>query len=201
VPDLWCPEPGARGAATTSALARTLAAAVLATAVLAGCGGDDDDDAGTDAAVTTLATTVPDPQGQVADPQAANTTAVVADGEQTGYLVVVDPDVGLVTIDAVDYLTGAEAVAAAAAAGAPTPTFSYVRDTDPGSVAEVPVDPAVTVSVLAPGGGELAIDLTGLAAAFSPDAPPDQLAYTTTPYRITVADGVVTDLEQLPAPS
>jgi hypothetical protein len=174
--------------------------AVLAATALAGCGGDDDDDdAGGSDAVTTLATTLPDPQGQVGDPEGTDATVAVADGDLTGFLVVVDPDVGVVTVDAVEYLTGADAVAAAAAAGAATPTFAYVRDTDPGVVEELPLDPAVTITVLDPDGGELAIDLAGLVAAFSPDAPPEQLAYTATPYRITVAGGAVTELEQLPA--
>jgi hypothetical protein len=178
------------------------ATGLVALAVAGGAcgGGDDDDDAGSsgDDAVTTLATTVPDPQGQPADPQGTEAVGGVVDGEQAGFLVVVDPGLGVVTVDPVEYLTGADAVQAAAADGV-TVTRAYVRDPEPGVVLELPLAAGVAVTVLGVDGAELALDVDGLVAALSPDALPEQVAYTATPYRIDVQDGVVVSLEQLPA--
>jgi hypothetical protein len=184
-------------------------AVVVAVLVTAGaCTGDDDGPGPgetlptVDGAVPTQATTLPDPQLEPADPVGGDTTVtVLGDGDWYAYLQLVDPSLGVVVVDVVEVLTGTAAAEAAAADGAPVPTGPYVHDDEPGVGVDVSLAPTVVVSVLGPDGSTLPFGLDQLAAAFAEAAPVELVGFTTTPYLLTVRDGVLVSLTQQPPPA
>jgi hypothetical protein len=148
--------------------------------------------------VTTVTTTGP---AAATTPSTPVTTAPAVPptdlaGEVYGFITAVDVAAGTVTLDKIDWFTGAAAQRACAEDGVTDTnnnrcTGWYFRNRNT-ALRQVPVAPTASITVLAGGVRDLTGDLPAVAAEVA--------GYGHAPWRMTVTDGRVTDLKEVYLP-
>lgn len=192
---------------TTTARA---AMAVLAVTVslLVGCG-DDGTDAGAPASPTSraetetpAATARPAETERPADTEMPTEPAELEDGRHPGYIASIDVEGRSVTVDVIQFLTGADAVAAYAEDHPDDPDGPpndyYIRNVNP-RLRTIPVatDVAVSVIWLESGGADTEnITFDELPSYFATNPDPDSPYEWWAPFWLTVRDGQVTVMEE-----
>ncbi|MET0967082.1 MAG: hypothetical protein ABWZ02_11825 [Nakamurella sp.] len=115
-------------------------------------------------------------------------------GEVHGYIIAVDVQAGQITVDKVDWFTGAAAGQACAEDGISSTdndrcTGYYYRNVNP-MLRVVAVSPQASIKTLATDATLVASDLTAVAARVA-------TTQASGLYEFTVTDGVVTDLREI----
>jgi len=193
-------------------LARLLVPSLALTLALAACGGNGDDSDGDDSgapAISTASGAAPAPTTAAPStaPAPAPTTTEpgldLADGRHPVYLNGTDVPGRTLTFDVIQFLTG-QAANDAYHADFPedpedVPNDYYIVNENP-RLRTAPVAESVTVMVLG-GGGEWSpdlspIDFVALPAHLSASPPGEGTALSSSPYWLTVASGVITDIEE-----
>jgi hypothetical protein len=151
--------------------------------------------------VTTTVTTVTTAAPAATIPSTPGTTAPAGPptdlaGEVRGFITAVDVAGATLTVDKIDWFTGAAAQQACAEDGITDTSNNrctgwYFRNRNT-ALRQVPVAPTASISVLAGGVRDVPGDLAAVAAEVT--------GYGHAPWRMTVTDGRVTDLKEVYLP-